>query len=140
MLTIFWDARGGLYIEFLTKGSTVNSDRYCANLLSLKQCIHRIRLERNMLLLHHNNTRPHCSAQIQDVMTSLKFAVVPHHPYSPDLAPSVFWLFPELKETLKGQLFLSDAEVEASVHKWISSQPETFFMDRMIEKMCNHKW
>jgi hypothetical protein len=32
MLTIIWDARGVLYMEFLTKGLMVNSDRYCANL------------------------------------------------------------------------------------------------------------
>jgi hypothetical protein len=32
---------------------------------------------------------------------------------------------------LKGQYFSSDAEVEAAVCKWISSQPETFFIDRM---------
>jgi hypothetical protein len=32
MLTIFWDERGVLYMEFLTKGSTMNSDRYCAAL------------------------------------------------------------------------------------------------------------
>jgi len=104
MLTIFWDARGVLDMEFLTKGSKVNSDSYCATLLSLKQRIRRIRPERNTLLLHHDNTRPHCSAQTQDAMTSLKFTVVPHPPYSPDLAPSDFWLFPKLKETLKGQL------------------------------------
>jgi hypothetical protein len=36
-----------------------------------------------------------------------------------------------LKETLKGQHFLSDAEVEAAVCKWIGGQPETFFMDGM---------
>jgi hypothetical protein len=47
---------------------------------------------------------------------------------------------------LKGQHFLSDAEVEAAVRKWISSQPETFFMDgmkkmvRTIAKMCSRKW
>jgi hypothetical protein len=35
------------------------------------------------------------------------------------------------KETLKGQHFSLDAEVEAAVHKWISSQPENFFMDGM---------
>jgi hypothetical protein len=33
-----------------------------------------------------------------------------------------------LRETLKGQPFSSDAEVEAAVRKWISSQAETFFM------------
>ena len=64
-------------------------------------------------------------------MTSLKFTVVPHPPYSPDLSQSDFWLFPKLKETLKGQHFSSDAEVGAAVRKWISSQPETFFMDGM---------
>ena len=68
-------------------------------------------------------------------MTSLKFTVV----YSPDLAPSDFWLFPNLKETLKGQhFFLSDAEVEAAVRKWISSKPETFFingLEKWIERV-----
>ena len=34
-------------------------------------------------------------------------------------------------ETLKGQHFSSDAEVEAAVCKWISNQPETFFVDGM---------
>jgi hypothetical protein len=79
-------------------------------------------------------------------MTSLKFTVVPHPPYSP-LALSDFWLFPKLKETLKGQNFSSGAEVEAAVRKRISNQTETFFMhgmnkqkDRMIKKMCRHKW
>jgi hypothetical protein len=32
---------------------------------------------------------------------------------------------------LKGQTFSSDAKVEAAVCKWISSQPETFFIDEM---------
>jgi len=36
-----------------------------------------------------------------------------------------------LKETLKVQHFSSDAKVEAAVCKWISSQPETLFMDGM---------
>jgi hypothetical protein len=58
------------------------------------------------------------------------------------LAPSNFWLFPKLKETLIGQHFSSDAEVEAAVCKWISSQPETFFKDEIkkwikrLKKKC----
>jgi histone-lysine N-methyltransferase SETMAR len=146
MLTVFWDARGVLCTELLTEGSTVNSDRYCATLRSVKQRICAIRRERNTSLFHHDNARPHCSAQTQDAMTSLKFTAVPHLPYSPDLAPSDFWLFPKLKVTLKGQHFSSDAEVEAAVRKWISSQPETFFMGGMnkwiegLKKMCSRKW
>jgi hypothetical protein len=84
-----------------------------------------------MVLLHHDNARPHCSAQTQDALTSLKFTVVPHPPYSPDLALSDFRFFPKLKETLKGQHFPSDAKVEAAVLKWISRQLEIFFIDGM---------
>ena len=129
-----------LYTEFLTKGSTVNSNRYCATLWTLKQRIRRTRPERNTFLSHHDNARPHCSAQTQDAMTSLKFTVVPHPPYSPDLAPSDFWLFPKLKETLKGQHFSSDAEVGTAVCKWLSSQPETFFIDGMKKRIWTNKW
>jgi len=50
MLTIFWDSRGVLNMEFLTKGPTVNSDRHCATLRSLKQRNCRIRPERNTFL------------------------------------------------------------------------------------------
>ena len=128
MLTIFWDARGVLYTEFLAKGSTVNSDRYCATLRSLKERIRRNRPEKK-----HDKARPHCRGQTQGTMTSLKFTVVPHPPYSPELAPSDLCLFPNLKETLKGQHFSSDAKVEAAVRKWISSQPETFFVNKRIE-------
>ncbi|GFW57749.1 hypothetical protein TNCV_2926681 [Trichonephila clavipes] len=37
IFTIYWDASGALYLEFLTKGLTVNFDRYCATLRSLKR-------------------------------------------------------------------------------------------------------
>ncbi|GFT28566.1 uncharacterized protein TNCV_429601 [Trichonephila clavipes] len=41
MLTIFWDASGVLYTEFLTKELTMNSNRYLATLRSFKQRIRR---------------------------------------------------------------------------------------------------
>jgi hypothetical protein len=65
---------------------------------------------------------------------------------SPDLAPSDFWLFSKLKETLRGQHFSTDVEVDAAVRKRISINPETFFMDEMnkciewLKKMCSRKW
>ncbi|GFT17072.1 hypothetical protein TNCV_4738131 [Trichonephila clavipes] len=61
MLTVFSDASGMFYIEFLTKGLTVTQNE---------------RLERNVFLLHHDYARPHCSAQTQDIMGKLKFTLV----------------------------------------------------------------
>jgi len=53
---------------------------------------------RNETLLQHDNARPHTSAATRDVTQCLEFSVLPHPPYSPDLAPSDFHLFPKLKE------------------------------------------
>jgi hypothetical protein len=41
----------------------------------------------------------------------LNIEILPHPPYSPDLAPSDFFLFPNLKKQLKGIHFDSDEEV-----------------------------
>ena len=38
-------------------------------------------------------------------LASLGWAVVPHLPYSPDLAPCDLFLFPTMKKTLKGKRF-----------------------------------
>ena len=39
--------------------------------------------------------------------------VVPHPPYSPDLAPSDFFLFPKLKMKLKGRRIQTLEEIQA---------------------------
>jgi len=44
---------------------------------------------------HHNNVPAHSTAFVQAP------------PYTPDLAPCYFWLFPKLKSLLKGRRFVS---------------------------------
>jgi len=76
-------------------------------------------------LLQHN-ARPHTSAATRDAIQRLDFSVLPHPPYSPDLAPSDFHLFPKLKEHLKGQRFSCDEEVKSVVRKWFHKQNTIF--------------
>ncbi|GFW14781.1 hypothetical protein TNCV_1562441 [Trichonephila clavipes] len=89
MLAIFWDESGVLYMEFLTKGLTVNSDRGTVQPYdpSCNTSAESNRKDR----LHHGNARQHYIAQKQDVMGKLKFTVVPQPPFSHDLTPSDFW-------------------------------------------------
>ena len=61
---------------------------------------------------HFFNTTPRLTIQ------RLDFSVLSHPPYSPDLAPSDFQLFPKLKEHLKGQCFRCDEEVKSAVRNW----------------------
>ena len=52
-----------------------------------------------------------------------------HPPYSPDLAPSDYHLFPNMKTWLATQRFDDDAELQAGVNEWLKSQAATFYDD-----------
>ncbi|GFW39985.1 hypothetical protein TNCV_5116681 [Trichonephila clavipes] len=56
---------------------------------------------------------------------------------APCMAPSDFWWFSKLKETLKDQRFPTDAEGQDALSKWIRSQSHSFYMDgmRQIERL-----
>jgi hypothetical protein len=48
---------------------------------------------------------------VQRFLATKIMAVVPHPPYSPDLAPWEFFLFPKMKSTLKGRRFQDVTEI-----------------------------
>lgn len=138
MLTAFWDAEGVVHIEFLQKGSTINSDSYCDTLQKLKTRTRRIRPDRTTFFLHHDNARPHCSQKTLEKISRLNFEVVTHPPYSPDLAPCDFYLFPKLKENIRGVRYGSDEEVIDVVTTWLRNQDQQFFFNgfkKWIERL-----
>jgi histone-lysine N-methyltransferase SETMAR len=57
-------------------------------------------------------------------MTYLEFQYFYHPPYSPDLAPSDYHLFPG---QLKGRHFSSDTEVITAAETWLDEQYSEFF-------------
>jgi histone-lysine N-methyltransferase SETMAR len=57
----------------------------------------------------HDNALAHQAIATQKKLAYLGFQCLDHPPYSPDLAPSDYNLFPELKKQLKGLHFSSDA-------------------------------
>ena len=46
---------------------------------------------------HQDNTPVHNSILVTDYLTKMGIKTVPKPPYSPDLAPCDFWLFPKLR-------------------------------------------
>ena len=53
--------------------------------------------------------------------------MVPHPPYSPDLAPSDYHLFGLLKNHLRGIKFSDDEAVKEICREWLKSQPSDFY-------------
>ena len=55
------------------------------------------------------------------------YELIPHPAYSPDLAPSDFFLFPNLKKDIRGLYFRSDEEVVTAVEERVNRQDPDFF-------------
>ena len=98
--TVFWDAKGVIMLDFLSKRSTI-AGVYYANLLDqLRAAIHekrRGKLSRGVLL-QQDNARVHTCKVAMDAVERNGYELIPHPAYSPDLAPSDFFPFPNLKK------------------------------------------
>jgi len=112
-------------------GNTVNSARYIETIKNLRQRVCRVKRSTSRILLLHDNARLHTARATIDALETLKFEVLSHPPYSPDLAPSDFHFFPHLKRHLKGTHFTSGDEVKQAVTSWIKQRTPEFFIDGM---------
>jgi len=83
----------------------------------------RGKFNKGVLFLHDNAP----ALATQKKLAYLSFQCLDHPPYSPDLAPSDYHLFPGLKKQLKGRHFSSDAEVIAAAETWLDGQHSDFF-------------
>jgi hypothetical protein len=60
--------------------------------------------------------------------------VVPHPPYSPDLAPCDFFLFPRVKSTLKEKRFQDVAEIQLNMTQQLQAIPKQAY------QTCIEEW
>ena len=67
-------------------------------------------------------------------LAELGYELLPHPPYSPDLAPSDYWLFADLKKMLQWKRFGSNEEVIAETEAYFEAKNESFHKHR-IEKL-----
>ena len=131
LASIFWDQDGILLIDYLPKGQTINAEYYSSLLVQLKDILKekcRGKVTKRVLFLH-DNALSHRALATQKKLAYMGFHCPDHPPYSPDLAPSDYHLFPGLKKQLKGCHFLSNAEVIAAAVTWLDGQLSKFFFE-----------
>ena len=63
---------------------------------------------------------------------------MPHQPYSPDLAPADFFLFPRLKTTFKGHRFQTTEEIKESATRELHAITESAFQEAF--QQCKKRW
>jgi len=127
---IFWDQDGILLIDHLPKGQTINAEYYSSLLVQLKDTLKEKRRGKftKWVLFLHDNAPAHRALAAEKKLVYLGFQCPDHPPYSPDLAPSDYNLFPGLKKQLKGH-FSSDVDVITAAEKWLDGQPSEYFFE-----------
>ena len=100
---IFFKRSGPMHISYLERGETIDHKSYlnCCLKPIIKELIRRRPIEgaKNMKF-HHDNARPHVHQAVITFLNDNKLILMDHPPYSPDLAPSDFWLFDYIKTRL----------------------------------------
>jgi len=104
----------------------MNGQYYANLLLKLRQAIkdkRRGMLMRGVWLLHVNSP-VHKSAQ--QAVCDCGFVQLDHPAYSPDLAPSDYYLFQNLKSHLCGVLYSDNDSLKAIAKAWLEGHTEEF--------------
>ena len=104
MATVFLDAKGVTMLDFLPKRSTITGVYYANFLDQLRTAIlekRRGKLSKGVFL-QQDNARVHTCKVAMDAVARNRYELIPHPAYSPDLAPSDFFLFPNLKKHIRG--------------------------------------
>lgn len=125
MLTVFWDRFGLILLEL--SALNITSDTYESSLKTLNEKLRTQRPNKKKIILLHDNARPHTAKKIKKLISDLKWELLEHPPYSPDLSPSDYFLFSPLKNYLRGIRYPNSEELEFSIRNWFEKQSLDFF-------------
>jgi len=76
---------------------------------------------------HQDNARPHVSLTTRQKLLQFGWHVLPHQPYSPDIAPSDFHLFRSLQNSLIGKNFTSLKDCKKHFEKFFVCKTRKFW-------------
>ena len=106
--------RGIIYKEYLKSGQAINSTIYNNILIKVSDAICEKRkneFKRKAVLFHQEDVRLHVSAMTNWTLYTLEWDLMQHPPYSPDMAPSDYYMFSHLQLHLGGIIFHSNDEI-----------------------------
>jgi len=137
MLIAFFDMEGIVYYEYVPQSRTVNQQFYLQVLKRLRLAVSRKKPQKRAArawALHHDNAPAHTAHSIQVFLTSHGIPVVQQPPYSPDMAPCDFWLFPQLKTVMKVKRFEDTDTIKKNATSTLNTIPKDSF------KKCSQQW
>ncbi|KOC60026.1 Histone-lysine N-methyltransferase SETMAR [Habropoda laboriosa] len=106
-------------------GLTSKLDVWVPHVLTERNLCRRV--DAKGVVFHQDNARPHTSLVTRQKLLQLEWDVLQHPPYSPDLAPSDYYLFRSLQNFLDGKTFTSNEDVKNHLNQFFASKDQNFY-------------
>ena len=79
--------------------------------------------------MHRDNAPAHTALSVREFLATKQITALEHPAYSPDLAPSDFFLFPKIKEILKGRHFDDTDDIRSNTTAALKVIPQNQFQN-----------
>ncbi|CAF3142115.1 unnamed protein product [Rotaria sp. Silwood2] len=138
LFCLFFKSTGPLLIHKVDKGKTIDHDYYIDNCLIpvINEIRKKEKSSRTTLKILHDNGPPHAHQDVVDYLTEECIEIIPHPPYSPDLAPCDFWLNDYIKNKLTDHTNEESlAEEVSAIMKNIPINEFKKTFDKLLERM-----
>ena len=131
MAPVFWDARGIIHIDYLQKGRTMNGGNYTNLLDRFNEDLNKKppHLAKKKFLFHQDNAGVHTCVVSMAKFHELRYELLPHPQYSPDLVPSDDFLLPNLKKWLGGKRFYCNDEIISQTSTYFEDLEKCYFLE-----------
>jgi [histone H3]-lysine36 N-dimethyltransferase SETMAR len=122
-------------------GQTITKVIYCEQLDRLKTAISEKRpflLNRKGVILQHDNASSHTAKVTLQKIRELGWEVIPHPAYSPDIAPSDYYLFRSLEHFLRGKKYKDMDDIKIGLLEFFGQKTPSWY-EEGIKDLLN-RW
>ncbi|CAF1115050.1 unnamed protein product [Rotaria sp. Silwood1] len=138
LFCFFFKSTGSLLIHKVDKGKTIDHDYYIDNCLIpvINEIRKKEKSSRTTYKMLHDNGPPHTHPDVIDYLMEEGIEIIPHPPYSPDLAPCDFWLNDYIKNKLTDHT--NEESLAQEVSTIVKNIPINEFkktFDKLLERM-----
>ena len=131
LYTIFFNSSGPVVQVPCPSGHTVTGRFYKNSVLKkVKEFYNKKRPSKGWSGVHllHDNASSHKCEVVKSFLASEKVEVLNHPPYSSDLSPCDFFLFPRLKKMLSGNKYMSRSSLGSAIYQCLQQIPKEDYL------------
>ena len=124
MLSVWWAVNGIVHWEILPNGCTITADLYCQQ---LDRVAEKLKGNQDRISYLHDNARSHVAKSICEKLLKLRWIIIPHPAYSPDLAPTDYHLFRSVSHHLLEKKFDKGNDVKMDIANFFGQKSQDFY-------------